>query len=448
MPLRARWLVFASFLALTAAVVSRQDARSQGKLSGDVLPVLSTADVIGYVTPCGCHTPKGGLPRRASAIDSTKLQYGDAVVVDAGNWAPDVRNVAEEPKLAFLLQMMGELGYDAIGVGERELAFGLARFQSMAKSSRVPILSSNLVEKMSGKPAFERSVIVKKGGLRVGVFSIYGPKLTLGTGLADSLRIEDPVATAQEMVAELRKKADAVVLLAHTGRTDGEDLAAQVPGIDVVILANHPGFVAEGRHVNDAITVASGEQGQNLGITLLTFDGKRVIDRSSTVKILLPEVAERPDVAAKAKEFQDKVNADLKVQQQKSAVETAMPKPGEDHYVGSESCAGCHSEQFSHWQTTQHAHAFATLERVQKDATPECVQCHVVGFGRPSGFENATRTAKLKNVGCEVCHGYGSRHETFVEQGGRVAESVCITCHTPANDPGWNYAAKLPRVSH
>ena len=72
----------------------------------------------------------------------------------------------------------------------------------------------------------------------------------------------------------------------------------------------------------------------------------------------------------------------------------------------------------------------------------------VVGFNRPSGYVNAQTTSKLKNVGCEVCHGYGSRHDMFAHHGGKVAEAVCVTCHTPANDPGWNYAAKLPRVSH
>ena len=94
------------------------------------------------------------------------------------------------------------------------------------------------------------------------------------------------------------------------------------------------------------------------------------------------------------------------------------------------------------------ATCLATLERVQKDATAECVQCHVVGFDRPGGYVNAQTTSKLKDVGCESCHGYGTRHEMFKNTGGKVAEAVCLTCHTPANDQGWNYAAKLPRVSH
>ena len=32
-----------------------------GTLTKKTLPVLSTSDAVGKVTPCGCHTPKGGF---------------------------------------------------------------------------------------------------------------------------------------------------------------------------------------------------------------------------------------------------------------------------------------------------------------------------------------------------------------------------------------------------
>jgi hypothetical protein len=194
--------------------------------------------------------------------------------------------------------------------------------------------------------------------------------------------------------------------------------------------------------------VASGEQGQNVGLTLLTLEGKKVVDLSSETRILMPEVGERADFVALVKTFDDKLNEEQRKTQQSQAVQSAAPLPGQDQYLGSENCMNCHKSQYEQWQTTQHAHAFATLERVQKDATPECVQCHVVGFGRPAGYQSAAKSAKLKNVGCESCHGYGTQHDMFATTKGQVGEAVCTTCHTPANDPGWNYAAKLPRVAH
>jgi 2',3'-cyclic-nucleotide 2'-phosphodiesterase (5'-nucleotidase family) len=380
-------------------------------------------------------------------VDSTRIKYGDAVVVDAGDWAPDANRPAEEPKLAFLLEMSNLMGYDALGVGERELAFGVETFKALAAKSKTPVLSSNLIDKKTGKPVFRTSTIVKKGGVRVAIFALLGPKIELPGNAGELVTVGDPIATAQDLVPKLRKQADVVVCLAHLGRVEGEDLAAQVPGMDVVILAHHPGFVAQGRRVNSTVTVASGEQGQNVGLTLVTLDGKKVADLASETRILMPEVGERADIAKIQKDFEDKLNEAQRKAQQSQAIQSSAT-PGQDQYLGSEACMTCHKQEYEHWSTTQHAHAFATLERVQKESTPECVQCHVVGFGRPGGFQNVTTSARLKNVGCENCHGYGTQHDMFAGTGGKVDEAVCITCHTPANDPGWNYAAKLPRVSH
>lgn len=340
------------------------------------------------------------------------------------------------------------MGYDAVGVGERELGYGYAVFRAAAARSKVPMLSSNLIDKASGKLAFKPYVIVKKGPWKVAIFAIMGPKVDLGPA-ADSLTVDDPISTAQKMVTDLRKQADVVVAITHLGRVEGEDLAAQVPGIDVVVLAHHPGFVAQGRRVKDAITVASGEQGQNVARTLLTMDGKKVTDEASETLLLMPEVGERTDITKLTKDFEDKQNELMRKDQQRQAVQMNSPgRPGADQYLGSQTCANCHRAQFEQWQTTQHAHAFADLQAKKKDATPECVQCHVVGYNKTGGFVGAETHSKLENVGCESCHGLGTRHDSFTKTSGKVAEAVCTTCHTAANDPGWNYAAKLPRISH
>src|SRR5689334_3786576 len=252
---------------------------------------------------------------------------------------------------------MGLMGYDAIGVGERELGFGYDKLKEQVAKSKTPFISSNLVDKKTGKTAFKPYVVVRKGALRVGIFSVLGPKIELPAGAGEQLTIDDPIATAQKMVAELKKQSDVVVALTHLGRVEGEDLAAQVPGIDVVILAHHPGFVAQGRRVGSSITVASGEQGQNIGMTKLVMDGKKVSDLSSETLILMPEVGERPDIAKLAKDFDDAQNALLQKEQQQTQLEEQKKQsPGGDQYVGSETCKSCHKAEYEQWQSTQHAH--------------------------------------------------------------------------------------------
>ena len=300
-------------LLSAALVLAAFGARAEAK--GGVLPVLSTADAVGSIKPCGCHTPKGGFARIASLVDSTVLKYGHALVLDAGDFAPDVTKDYESPKLDFQFDVMGLIGYDAIGVGERELGYGIDRLKAASARAKLPIVASNLVTKDGGKHVFLPSRIVKKGDVKVAVFSLLSPKIELTAETLSQVRVEDPIATATRMVAELRKQADVVVLMAHLGRIEGEDLAAQVPGIDVVVLAHHPGFVAQGRRVNAAVTVAAGEQIQNMGVTLVTLDGKKVKDLVSETKVLLPEVGERADIAKLTKDFEDRQNELLKKSQ-------------------------------------------------------------------------------------------------------------------------------------
>ena len=304
-----RFLVALLLLALPASAGARA-------LTKNTLPVLSTSDAVGKLTPCGCHTPKGGFARIASVVDSTRLKYGDALLVDAGDFAPDATNPIEEARIDFQFHTMELIGYDAIGIGERELNFGYAKLLALAAASKVPVVSSNLIVKKTGKPAFAPYTIVKKGNLKVGVFAVLGPKIDLPANAGADLVVTNPVESAKETVAALRSQCDVVVALAHVGRVEGEDLAAQVPGIDVVILAHHPGFVAQGRRVNTAITVASGEQIQNMGVTRVVLDGKKkVSDLQSESLILLPEVGERSDVARLVKDFEDNQNERFKKQQ-------------------------------------------------------------------------------------------------------------------------------------
>ena len=43
----------------------------------------------------------------------------------------------------------------------------------------------------------------------------------------------------------------------------------------------------------------------------------------------------------------------------------------------------------------------------------KCIGCHTAGFGEPSGYLRKMKDTKLVDVGCESCHGPGSKHVTL-----------------------------------
>ncbi|MCH2107724.1 MAG: hypothetical protein MK135_00200 [Polyangiaceae bacterium] len=123
---------------------------------------------------------------------------------------------------------------------------------------------------------------------------------------------------------------------------------------------------------------------------------------------------------------------------------------GQASYVGVNTCAGCHSAAKEFWDTTQHAHAYATLSNDHKEFNLDCVSCHVTGYEKPGG-STVTHVEQLKNVQCETCHGPGSLHIQNPVAGKNIQRSppssLCEGCHHPPHvGADWTVAEALPHI--
>ncbi len=100
-----------------------------------------------------------------------------------------------------------------------------------------------------------------------------------------------------------------------------------------------------------------------------------------------------------------------------------VPGEASAQYVGVGRCRPCHLPQAKSWEQTRMAKAFellkpgvaADVKRAHnidpaKDYTrdPNCISCHVTGYGQPGGFVSVEKTPNLVGVQCEVCHGPGA----------------------------------------
>ena len=349
------------------------------------------------------------------------------------------------------MDAMKLLGTDAVGIGDRDLRFGYVKLRDRAAHDKLPVLSANLVLKRSQQPAFEPSLVKKVGTVNVGIFSLISDKADLGPA-RDTLQALDPTVTAKRVIADLKKKgATVIVLLSNLGKVETEDLVSTVDGMDVAIVGRNVPLVQKGRLIKSTMAVYGGEQGQYLGRTIVTLDATRHAKSiDSEMFILGPEVGEKKEVAALVQAFEDKFNEKLrKAEKEQAAKQTASTGQNEpDHYVGDEICERCHHEETVQWKTTDHARAWQTLVDKKKDAMPDCIPCHVVGYNKPGGFTNASTTPKLVNVQCEDCHGMGTGHEAFAVKPALVTEQTCVGCHTSNNSPEFNYATFLPHVMH
>ena len=268
------------------------------------LVILSTSDVKGETNPCGCHVPKGGLPRRASFVDSVRALAPQVLLVDAGGYfadSPERKSVA-----AFQLDGMKKMGTAAVAVGARDLAYGVDFLREQARVAGAPVVCANLFQNTTGKPAFEPWRLERVGKVTVGVFALFHPRSDLGPS-AEGLRVADPTATAVKTAALLRSKgATVIVLLSQLGLEESQALASAVPGIDVVIAARSSPMVEDGRPIGKDMVLSGGQNGWYIGVTHATLDARGRMTAVVGKSIALgPEVRDEPAMMGRVKVFED-----------------------------------------------------------------------------------------------------------------------------------------------
>jgi hypothetical protein len=163
-----------------------------------------------------------------------------------------------------------------------------------------------------------------------------------------------------------------------------------------------------------------------------------------TLKEMRQSLGEDPAVQADMVAFYKSVN-----DHNREAFAGRMPPPvpaGQPEYVGVEACTTCHEAPRKVWNGTPHAHAYATLSTQFKEFNLECVSCHVTGYEQPGG-STVTHVAKLEDVGCEVCHGPGSKHVASPTDQAKIIghpdPAKCLECHHPPHVEGFDPAEKM-----
>jgi len=370
----------------------------------------------------------------ASALRDARQHSGNFVFVSAGDMLPEMGDPA---RTTALLRAFESMGLDVLGLGDHEMALGPDFVASLGQGSPVPVLSANVSR--AGDPLASRHIVLDRGLLRVGVFSVLAPEaFAFGTeSYRRGLEIEDPMAAARREVTALRGEAgaDVVVALSHLGAERDRELARTVPGIDVVIGA-HTGRATHVAETEGMTTlVEAGRDGQFLGVLHLALK-EGAVESARNRLVLLDDSAGRDDavqaIVADYKRAQEAVFAD-----ELAAAET----------IGGEfrpaSCGACHATEYEQWRSTGHGHAMATLASVGEERNPDCWRCHSAPVAGADG-------RRLQEVHCLACHDVGEiTDQGHAPAAGRpVAEGSCLPCHTPLRSPNFVWDTYRPFVVH
>lgn len=429
--------------------------------AADRVHLLVSGSMLGRLEPCGCASGQlGGLPRRMQHIGE---QRGYDVMIEGGDLVAEASELDLQKAITAMTVLFGmQRPYDALGVGSKDLRLPYGEWSAFA--STTPLIATDLVSKAAdwpAKPFVEK--VVRNQKVRLVSFTMQLPPELQKPDAP--LRVLPPAEAWQKGLAGA-DPATLRVLLLHTDDAHARQLAPTLePKPDLVVCfdegytepAAHPELAGavpivypgtRGRVLVD-VSLTRLPDGPRVGTALVPLQGSRTV----------PGGGGDPDVKEVLRNHRSQVK-DFDVL---THMANRRPTGNGASYVGNAACALCHASADAAWQKSRHAHAWQTLVDAENDpkrygwpvtAYPDCVGCHVVGYGETSGFVSPTATPQLRNVGCEVCHGAGSEHvktEGKAKLGiaGGVAPSVlCTRCHDFEQAPDFLYGDKWKLVVH
>lgn len=208
--------------------------------------------------------PMGGLPRRKTKLLEMKGAGGKILILDAGDLT---RPGAGLDKAEYVYGAYAQMPYDALNVGAAEARLGAERLDA-----RLPFLSSQ--KPLESMPPLlpEKRLKLKHGTEVVVLGAASAPGLRAGAAGALGGKELESAADAVRRRAGGPAENRILVLLLHATLAEARALAAQVPGIDVIILSGEPMALAAPMLAGKTLLCSPGTQGTHVGELTLRLD--------------------------------------------------------------------------------------------------------------------------------------------------------------------------------
>jgi len=288
---RKTFIKQASILGFGYSAVGRL-LRNIGEEPSATITILYTNDTHARLEPFPQNARQlaglGGIAKRASLVKKIRYEEEFVLLLDAGDvfqgtpWF-DVYGGSVD------FELMTQMNYDAMVMGNHEFDRGLDGFADAAKKAGFPILAANYLARDTPINPFLQDQIVKDfEGFRIGIFGL-GIKLNgvVDPSLSGDVRSFDPVRTAERSVESLRDfyNCDYIICLSHLGYKQelggigDEMLARAVSGIDLIVGGHTHTFLDEPVPVlnpsgNRTWITQMGHSGVRLGRLDVSIGGK------------------------------------------------------------------------------------------------------------------------------------------------------------------------------
>ena len=257
-----RW--FTLYCALAAASLAASDVRT--------LTILHTNDLHARLLPSDAK--QGGFAHIATLLRDQRKGCTNCLTLDAGDLVQG-SPVSTIFKGVPVYEVANSLGIDVSTLGNHEWDYGYANIANFIKMAKFDVVSANAIGTGGGTITPRPWVVKKVNGLRVGVIGVLMNDLLERYESPDKLgpyKTKPAVSAIREHLKKLRKKADMIVVLAHTSPEEAEQILKDIPEVSVVVNGHAHNGQPEIVRAGNGVVIRAKGYGVEIGRLELGFD--------------------------------------------------------------------------------------------------------------------------------------------------------------------------------
>ncbi|HWJ73451.1 MAG TPA: 5'-nucleotidase C-terminal domain-containing protein [Kaistia sp.] len=258
---------------------------------------------------------RGGFARVAAVVAAERAKGPTFFVHSGDTLSPSLLSGID--KGAHIIDILNQIGVDAMTPGNHEFDFGKANFETQIAAAKFPVVTSNMREPDGRQPPNTLDTkMVEVDGIKLGFYGLTTEDTPVVSSPGDMV-FNSSIETGKARAKALREAgADLVIAVVHTPlsvdmaltRAHAADLV--LSGHDEHLLAFYDG---------KTVLTESGSQGDSVVVTTVKLDktekdGKTSVTWTPHFDIVdTADVTPDPKIAAVVKGYQDKLDEALKV---------------------------------------------------------------------------------------------------------------------------------------
>lgn len=303
-----RRFYFYLLLIVVVAVGGCKSDKTGDKNGKTEVVIISTNDI---------HAQINKFPKFATLVKQIRAEHPNVLLVDAGDRFSGnvyVDNAVE--KGLPIISLMNKLGYDVAAFGNHDFDYGQSILKKRIGEAGFDILCANVISANSELGQPDPYKIIERAGIKFCFFSLietgsdHIPATNPGNLKDITFDYYKDIALANR---ELKNQCDVFIGLTHLGFLSDSLLAVAMPELDVIVGGHSHTLIRDTKTINGVLVSQTGSNLNYAGITYLTFDDKKLVDKTykvfdlkeigegdAEITLMVEEFCNRP-------EFQEKI---------------------------------------------------------------------------------------------------------------------------------------------